>query len=175
MGLHKLKIAVVGVVVALFAGPSVAGTPFSIGLFAGFGGSMDESDTGLDQTVVMAKFTVETRPRTDFAIRLGEIDIEQLGAVTDATLTYLTLSGDYWAYESFYESALYLGLGYYEISGLLGFAEVQESTVGVVLGALGEFDVTQNLSFQVEVSAHYSPMDVAQSFVMGQAGLAVHF
>ena len=175
MYLHKLKTVVTAAFLVLLAIPAVAQTPFSIGLFGGLGGSMDESDAGLDQTAVMAKLTVETRPRTDFAIRLGELDIEQLGEISDATLTYLTLSGDYWAYESFYESALYLGLGYYEIAGLDGFAEVQESTVGVVLGAAGEFDITPNLSFQLEVSVHYSPMEIAQSFVMGHGGLAVHF
>lgn len=159
----------------LLAAPAAAGTPFSLGVFGGFGGSLDEGDADLGQTAVMAKLAVESGPRTDFAIRLGEIDIEQLGQATDATLTYLTLSGDYWAYESFYESALYLGLGYYEISAFEGFDVIEETTVGVVLGAAGEWDLTQRLSIQVELAGHYAPMDTAQAFLIAHAGLAVHF
>lgn len=159
----------------LAAPPAAAATPFTLGVFGGFGGSLDEGDADLGQTAVMAKLAVESGPRTDFAIRLGEIDIEQLGQATDATLTYLTLSGDYWAYESFYESALYLGLGYYEISAFQGFDVIEETTVGVVLGAAGEWDLTQRLSIQVELAGHYAPMDTAQAFLIAHAGLAVHF
>ena len=172
----RMRVAVAAtVLVVMAAGPAWAGAPFSLGVFGGFGGSIDENEAGLGQTTVMAKLTIESGPRTDFALRLGEMDIEQLGERTDATLNFLTLSGDYWAYESFYESALYLGLGYYELSAFEGFDVIEETTIGVVLGASGEWDLTRILSIQLELSAHYAPMDTAQTFLMGLGGLVVHF
>lgn len=163
------------VAVLLLGSPAMAETPFTLGVFGGFGGSLDEGDAGLGHTAVMAKLAIESGPRSDFAMRLGEIDIEQLGQATDATLTYLTMSGDYWAYESFYESALYLGLGYYEISAFEGFDVIEETTVGAVLGAAGEWDLTRTMSVQVELAGHYAPMDTAQAFLVAHAGFAVHF
>ncbi len=160
---------------AAMAPPAHAEGPFSLGVFVGTGGSIDENEAGLGNGSVMGKIAFETRPRTDFAVRFGEIEIDQVAQVEDATLTFVLLTGDYWAYEAFYESAFYLGLGHYEVAGLEGFQSVSESTIGVVLGAAGEFDMTESLSFQLDLSAHYAPMDIAQTFLMAHAGVAVHF
>lgn len=159
----------------MLSAPAAAQLPFTLGLFVGIGGSVDEADTGLGETSVMAKLALESGPRSEFAVRVGEMDLDELGPTTDATLTYVTMSGDYWAYESFYESALYLGLGYYELSALQEFTPVKETSVGVVLGAAGDWALTRNLSLQVELAAHYAPMDTAQLFLMAHGGVAVHF
>ena len=150
---------------------------FSIALMGGLGGSFDaEPDTGLDNTGLQVRFTMELDLRTDFAVRVGKMDLEGESSVPglfDSELTYLTLAGEYAFPAGYYESGLFIGLGLYDLSGDLFIPD--EDGIGLTVGASGEFRITDRFFAVVEFSGHYADLDYAQFFAMGHAGVGFRF
>jgi hypothetical protein len=146
---------------------------------AGLGGPLDadQPDPGLDNGTFQLGFSWVTQPQARVGIRLGSADLgDALEQLTDPTLDWLTIGGEYRYNETYFESGLYLGLGYYRLDGELGGVSEDESAVGVVLGATGEFPITPMFSIVGELSLHWADLERAnQLFGFFHAGLAVSF
>ncbi|HEX4953419.1 MAG TPA: hypothetical protein VF017_08505 [Thermoanaerobaculia bacterium] len=168
---------------ALCATPALADEryTFTLGLLGGLGGSLD-ADPGdeLSNVGYQANVAFLTEPKTHLGLRLGRLDLEEadpFGSLTQADLTYATISGEYRFAQSFYESGIFVGLGGYQLEGLplAGGQRDSETTYGVTLGLTGEFELTPHLGALIEVSGHWADFDEAQVFLFGHVGLAVHF
>lgn len=170
------SLALVFVVAALATlgapAPAAAQNPaFTIGLLGGIGGV---EDTGFDQTNVQAFFGFEMSPKTIFAVRVGQMMLDgEEGDLGEGDLSWATLSTEYRLPAGFYDSGLFIGLGYYRVQSDDGF--VDDSAFGLNLGVTGDIPVSKHLSVMVELSGHYADLDESQLLLMGQVGLAVHF
>ncbi len=172
------------------AGSSAAQTTnrYTAGVTFGFGGATGSGSSGatVDDTYVIGDrfdlgyqllFGMEVRKGTLFAVRFGEMDVQlaslDFSSPLDSELTYLTLSGEYRLPAGSYMSGLFLGAGYYSIGGQNVFSD--DSGLGLTIGADGDFRLNDRWSILVEFSGHYADLDYAQFFIMGHAGLAIHF
>lgn len=148
---------------------------YTVALSLSLGGTSDaEPDPGFDDLGLQASFSMETEARVAFGARLGQIALEaDEGSAFDADLTYITLSGEYRFAESFYESGLFFGLGFYDLAG---DAQVEdESSVGFTLGVTGDFRINERWSVLGEIAGHAVDMDYANFFVTLNAGVAFSF
>lgn len=153
---------------------------FTGSLFLGLAGSTDaDPGDGLDNMVVQAGFNFVQASRAQLAFRLGRFDLDserQFGSLFDAELTYLTVAGEYRLPESFYDSGVFAGLGVYRLEGTPALAGGNEETAaGVHLGVLGDFEISRRFSILVELSGHYVDFEDSNVFVMGLAGVGMHF
>lgn len=152
---------------------------FTAGLLGGIGGSLD-ADPGddLGNTAYQLNLTMVTEPRTHVGFRLGRLGLDSeefFGSLSDAELSYVTLSGEYRFPESVYESGVYLGLGGYRLEGTRGGRDEEDTALGLTVGVTGEFRITQWLGVLVELSGHYADFEEAQLFAIGHGGIALHF
>ena len=91
-------------------------------------------------------------------------------------LDYANVAGEYRFTESYYKSGLFLGLGAYRIAGDVAGVRKEETQIGAVFGADGEFGITRRLTFVIELSGHYVNFsDSARIYALAHAGLAYHF
>jgi hypothetical protein len=152
---------------------------FTVGLLGGLGGSLDaEPGDDLTNRNFQLNLSAVTEPRTHVAARLGQLKLDEsefFGSLRDADLKYITLGGEYWYAESFYDSGLFFAAGAYRLEGTRGNESRNETAPGLSAGALGDFQINRHLAFRLELSGHYVNFDEAQFFVLGQAGLAIHF
>lgn len=154
---------------------------FTVSAFGGVGGSID-ADPGdeLGNTGFQLGGSMITEPRTRIAVRAGRLglaDGERFESLFDADLSYVTIAGEYRFAKSYYAPWAYIGLGAYQLQGddLFTGGEADDTSLGLVLGLVGEFTITRRLDFVVEASGHYADFDDATIFAMGHAGLALHF
>ncbi len=154
---------------------------FTASAFVGFGGSVDaEPGDGFDNTGVQLGFSYLTEPLTRVAVRVGEFGLADGGdfeRLTDADLTYLTVSGEYLFAEPWYDSWVFVGLGYYSVGGdaRFGGGDEDEGALGGTIGITGEFQITRRVDFVVELAGHYADFDDSQIFGAAHAGVAFHF
>lgn len=153
---------------------------YTVTAYGGLGGSLDaDPGDGIDNTGYQVAFSMVTEPNTRVAVRAGQLGLsdadELYGTLTDADLTYVTLSGEYQFPESWYESWTYVGLGGYRVEGQGFDGEASDTGVGIVLGLVGEFSLSRDLDFVIEISGHYADLDEANVFAMGHAGVSWHF
>ncbi len=147
---------------------------FNVGLMAGLGGaSEDNPDFDLTNFSWQALFSMRIEPNTLWGVRVGQVDLDSDVDTFDSELTYLTVSGEYLFADRFYDSGLYLGLGFYDFSGgpVLG----DDSALGAVLGVTGDFELSQRFNLLAEVSVHYADLDVTQFFLIGHVGVGYRF
>ena len=173
--------------VALAAGPASAQAPsggrlledFAISFMGGIGGSVDEDEPGYDNTTLQLGGSFSTDKNTVVGLRLGRIEFgsdERLGDLFDVQVTYVTLAGEYRFSESYYESGLFFGLGFYDIEGTRVFTgKESEIRLGITGGATGDFDVTERLAVVAELVGHVVPGSEAQFFATGLVGVAIRF
>ena len=181
---------ILGISAALAALATLSMTPsaaaqeqytFTIGAMGGLGGSLDaEVGDELDNSSLQLNLAVVTEPRTHVGLRLGQIDLDVEGGFTDlldAELTYATIGGEYRFDHQYYQSGVYLALGGYKLEGtsIFGTGTEDETSIGLAIGATGDFAVTRSISVIFEVSGHYVTFDDAQIFLAGHGGLAFHF
>ena len=159
--------------------PAGAQEPFkSLTLSGGIAGSIDEADTGFSNPILQVRFAVETSARGNLAIRLGRMEFDEviIGAVHDVTVDYLTVVGEYLFDEPGHDSGLFIGLGFFDLDGTrLDGRGGDEGSVGVIIGALGEFSVGERWFIYGEGSAAYTGLDVAQIFANLQVGVGFRF
>jgi len=156
---------------------------YTVGLMAGIGGFTDaDPDTELDNLGLQALFSLKTQPQTKFSVRAGQLDFDLQDApfLPDATLRYVTASGEYLFTSTFYESGLFIGLGLYDVQDAVsltdaGFLVDDDSGFGVTVGTSGDFRINERLSVIVEFAGHYADLDHAQIFLTGHVGIAYHF
>jgi hypothetical protein len=151
---------------------------YSIGLMVGLGGAAESNpDTGIDNLALEGFFSYRIDRYAHFRARVGQLDLET--SFGETQLDYITLSGEYLINGGSYESGLFLGLGFYDISdGIFdstgqGFQE--DNALGLTLGVTGDFSLTDRFSILVELSGHYADFDGTQFFVAGHTGLVFHF
>jgi hypothetical protein len=169
-----LGIAMLG---GVAAAPAAAVEPYlvSVGVLGGLGGPLDadEPDPGLDHQSLQIDVGLLTEPRTLVMLRLGQLEIDEpLGSLTDPTLEYVTISGEYRFYKGWYDSGIFLGLGGYRLEGE---AADSETSIGLTVGVTGDLEVTRWLSVVAELSGHWADLESNQLWGMGHAGLAVKF
>ena len=193
---HRYLGSSILIVLALscLAGSSSAQTTsrYTAGVMFGFGGPTGSGPSGstIDDIYLVDDrfdtgyqlfFGMEVRKDSLFAVRVGEMDVQVASpsllalfdSPLDSELTYLTLSGEYRLPAGSYLSGLFLGIGYYSVDGQNFFDE--DSGLGLTVGTNGDFRINDRWSVLVEFSGHYADLDYAQFFIMGHAGLAIHF
>ena len=153
---------------------------FTLGLLGGVGGSFDaEPDPGLGQSSYMLQLGMVTEARTLVSLRAGKLKIdgdEGFEDYTAADLEYVNIAGEYRFAQSYYDYGVYVGIGYYRLTGDFAFGGSEsESDLGVVLGFTGDFDVTRHFSIVGDLSVHYAFLDQAAIYGMANLGVAVHF
>jgi hypothetical protein len=153
---------------------------FTVALMAGLGGSFDaEPDPGLAESSFLVQAGMITEPRTLVSIRAGQLELkgdEGFEGYTDADLEFVNIAGEYRFRQSYYDYGIYLGVGYYKVTGDLRIGgDASESDLGAVFGLTGDFDITPHFSIVGDVSAHYAFLDSASLFGMAHLGVAFHF
>jgi hypothetical protein len=154
---------------------------FRASLAAGFGGSLDsDSDNAIDNDALQASFGMVTNDRTLAQVRAGRFALDSDGdfeGLFDAELEFVNVAGEYRFRQPYYDFGVYLGLGGYRLTGdLPGSGEESESALGIALGLVGDFDLTQHLAIVVEASAHYALFDERSNlYTIALGGLAVRF
>jgi len=149
-----------------------SGYDFTLGLLGGVGGT-EETDSYSEPSFEILG-GMELYPRAFFMVRLGQIQLdEKSGALPEGDLRYLTVSTEYRIPAGFYDSGLFIGLGYYDLRSDNGFTD--ETAFGVNLGVTGDIPLGKHLSVLIELSGHYADLDATQVLLMGHAGIAVHF
>lgn len=173
----------------------------------GIGGSLDQDEAGLTNLSYQLGAALVTDMRTHVAIRLGSIDFsgdEPLNRLYDPSLKYVNVAGEYMTKAGFFSGALiesgaYLGLGLYQLDGVLRIEETIEpqppeegelpedpttivrfenddqTAVGLAMGVFGDLPLSNLVAIRLDFSAHYALLDQAQIFLMAQAGLAFRF
>jgi len=152
---------------------------YTLSGLGGIGGSLDADNAGLGNQSFGLGLSLLREDRVHIGLRLVKVDFdsqEQIGSLGDVSLQYLTAGGEYRFLESFYESGLFLGLGVYELEGLNSDGLRQsETSVGLVLGVTGEFEINRRLGFLLEFMGHVTNLDNSNLFATGHAGIAAHF
>ncbi len=152
---------------------------YTLSGLGGFGGSLDADDSGLGNQSLGLGLSLLREDRVHIGLRLVELDFdaqEEIGSLRDVSLQYLTAGGEYRFLESFYESGLFLGLGLYEIEGLDAEGLRQsETSVGLVIGVTGEFEINRRFGFLLEFMGHVTNLEDSNLFATGHAGIAAHF
>lgn len=176
-----LTLCAVLFVVAPAAAQQSESYTFTLGLTGGVGGSLDADDPepGLGEPALQLVAGMVTAERTIVSVRAGRIDLEGdtgFERFATADLEFVNIAGEYHFPQSFYVYGIYLGIGYYKLSGeLRSGGDDHEQDVGLVLGMTGDFDVTRHVSVIGEISGHYAFLDDANLFTMASVGVAVHF
>lgn len=149
-----------------------SGYDFSLGLLGGVGGT-EETDS-YTQPGFELLGAMELYPRTYFVVRVGQLAIDQDGgALPEGDLGYVTVATEYRNPAGFYNSGLFVGLGYYNLQS--DDSLIDESAFGLNLGVTGDIPLGQHLSVMIELSGHYADLDTTQILLMGHAGLVLHF
>jgi hypothetical protein len=159
------------------AGPAAAVEPYlvSVGVLGGLGGPLDadEPDPGVDNGALQVNVGLLTEPRTLVVLRAGQLEIDEtLAALSEPTLEYATLAGEYRFYKGWYDSGIFLGLGGYRLEGSQGDSD---TAIGATVGVTGDLEITRWFSLVAEVSGHWADLESNQVWAMGHAGLAVKF
>ena len=157
---------------------------FTLSALGGVGGATNaDKGDGIDNSGYQLGFALVTQPKTHVGLRLGSLDLASDegfgggGAFTDVDLTYATLSGEYrYSYE-WYESGVYFGLGAYNLQGLslLDGTNFDTTSIGLVIGLTGEFNLSRHLGVLVEFAGHFTDLNEASTFITANAGIAFHF
>lgn len=153
---------------------------FTVLLEGSLGGPLQESDgadSGLDNGGFQLGFSVVSKGDIHIGGRLGSIDFDEgLGGLSDVSLDYVNLGGEYRFHEGFYDSGVYFGLGNYEIEGRDGAGNVTtDDSIGLALGVTGEFEVTPKLGIMLELTSHITDLATEELFLTGHVGVAIHF
>ncbi|HVS66568.1 MAG TPA: hypothetical protein VMT85_24050 [Thermoanaerobaculia bacterium] len=165
----------------LLASPLGASEARNFRVFAtgGLGGPLDAEapDPGVGNSSFQLGFSWVTQPQARVGIRLGSVDLgDAVEQLVDPSLDWVTIGGEYLYSETYFESGLYLGLGYYRLDGALDGVSQDDSAVGVVLGATGDFPINQRFSIIGELSVHWADLDQAgQLFGFAHVGVAFSF
>lgn len=161
-------------------------TTYTATLLGGLGGSIDENESGYDNTAVQLGFSVVTRRSSRFSFRAGNLgSFDRLVNLADADLTYVSVAGEYLFGEAGFVSGFFAGIGVYRLEGtrIIGGPPsnptlgdgVSTTTVGVNGGFNGEFDITRNFVVVLEIGLHGITKGDAQFFANGLIGVGYKF
>ena len=167
------------------AAPARAAEPYvmSFSVLGGIGGPLDadEPDPGMSQRSLELQLGLVTEPRTLLNLRLGRIDFgsdDALGGFLDPQLEYATIAGEYRFYKNWYDSGIFLGLGGYRLTGIVGGPagrEDDETAIGLTGGVTGEFEITRHFALLGQISGHYVDLDESPIFATAMGGVSLRF
>ncbi|MEE8277837.1 MAG: hypothetical protein V3R89_03865 [Thermoanaerobaculia bacterium] len=179
---RRIRLSAMLLIVVALAHPAAGAAQelytFTVSLLGGIGGSLDVDEGGFGNTSFQLGFSALTDQRIHFAARLGEIDFgsQKLETLTDVSLTYLTLGGEYHTAESFYESAVFLGIGAYNLEATrIEVGSVDETSFGGFVGVLGDFEISPKWVFRIEGAVHYVDVEKVVLFATVQGGVVYRF
>lgn len=129
-------------------------------------------------------FGLQFEPGANVWLHAGQLDFDtgsSVGDLTNGSITYVNIGGEYQFNENYYDSGIFIGLGAYDLESRLVLAEgvlaptSSDTVIGLVLGATGEFKITPSFIFLVEITAHI--LDSPNVRVLGTAlaGFGLHF
>jgi hypothetical protein len=156
---------------------------WTLSVMGGLGGAL-ESGGGGAETGFQVGFGLQFEPGANVWAHFGQLDFETgtgVGELTDGTISYFNLGGEYLFAEGYYDSGVFLGLGLYDLEGRRVLApgvlapSSSDSVIGLVLGATGEFKITPSFVFLAEVSGHVLDSDDLRILGTGFAGFGLHF
>lgn len=166
---------------------TTSSTVFTVTALGGFGGSIDESETGYDNSSLQLGFSVVTQRSVRVGVRIGTIGtMDRAADIGELDLTYASIAGEYLYGEAGFVSAFYAGIGVYRLEGnriigggsvgppILGDS-VTTTTVGLTGGVNGEFDITDKFVFVVELGLHGLTQGEARAFANGLIGIGYKF
>ncbi|MCG8463179.1 MAG: porin family protein [Holophagales bacterium] len=156
---------------ALPGGALAQDSGFTLALMGGVGGSPDSD--GYSDGNLQLLGTMKLGLKTYTELRLGRLDLSASPDLPDSELTYLALGTDYRLDADFYSSGLVLGIGYYQLEGDSGFLD--EDGLGLHVGVLGEFSLSDHWTFLAELTGHYADLDAAQIFLIANVGIGYRF
>ncbi len=184
--MKRTSIIVAALGAALFLAPPRAAPAqdytWTLAFMGGVGSALSES--GGAEPGYQVGFGLQFEQQANLWLHVGQLDFETgsgVGALTDGTIDYVNVGGEYQFAESFYDSGLFIGLGAYDLEsrrilpdGLLAPAD-SETVLGLVIGATGEFKITPNFVFLAEITGHILDADDLRVLGTAHAGLAFHF
>jgi hypothetical protein len=152
---------------------------YRVAIAGGIGGSLDsDTDDALDHDALQASFGMVTNERTLVSVRVARIELgdPDFEGLFDAELEYANVAGEYRFSQGYYDFGFYLGLGAYRLTGDVAGGEERETSLGLALGLVGDFDLTRHLAITVETSAHYAFFDQrSEIYASAVGGLAFRF
>jgi len=145
----------------------------------GVGGGLDEDDVGFGSGTFQLGIAMPTESDILVGLRLGQMSFDSddsVGDLTDFSLTYATVVGEYVFAESYYTSGIFFGLGAYELdaTNVLG-GDGSDTSAGLTLGLTGEWDVTRRWGFRVEIAGHYLASTEISTVASALAGATYRF
>lgn len=152
---------------------------WTLSALGGIGTSIDESGSAGLGLQVGGALVVDRQ--TNVWLRAGTLEFDTGGDGTtleDARATYFNIGGEYQFLEGYYDSGVFLGLGAYNLDARRvgsSAGSLDDTVLGLVLGVSGEFRVTPNFAFLVELAGHILDSDDAQVLGTAHAGVAWHF
>jgi len=177
-------IALVGLLLAPAAAQAQELYSFTSSLLLGVGGFFDENDGGFGNPSFQLGFSNVIEKRTHVGFRLGHVGFgssDFVGDLKGADLTYLNISGEYRSpgssfSGSFVQSGVYIGLGGYQLGGTTEDGESESgASIGLVLGLMGDIEITPRFAVRIELSGHILSSDVARYLGLAQVGVAYRF
>gem|GEM_PF-706129 len=165
----------------LVAGPASAEPAFdmSVSAMLGVGGAVGEDDVGFGNSTYQLGFAWVIESDILLGVRVGQVDFDaedRVGDLSDFSLTYVNVVGEYRFSESYYTSGVYLGLGAYEVGAERDFlGSADETSLGIALGLTGEFDVSPAWAVRLEVAGHVVPSTEVSTFATAHVGVAYRF
>lgn len=148
---------------------------YTASLLGGIGGSSD----AFTNPTLQLEWSIITDTTTHFGVRLGHIAFgsrDLVGDLLSPDLNYVTLAGEYRFQETFYQSGMFLGLGYYDLNGdNLRGGDDGDSGLGLTFGVNGEFDINRRWAVVVELAGHWVDLEATNVFANGLVGLALRF
>ncbi len=162
------------------AGAAAAQEPYNniVSVLGTFGGSLDDNKSGLGNTGFQVGFGLVTDRWVRVGVRVGALDFgsgEGLEGIFDPKLEYVNVAGEYRFPEGFYDSGLYFGLGAYRLEGTRFGTPREDTSLGLVIGATGDFEITRHWSVLGELAMHVLDSRTAQILLTGHAGIAYSF
>ncbi len=151
---------------------------FRVGLTGGAGAALDaDRNSSFQAGAIQVALGMVTNERTQVTLRLGRIEFDRdVEGFSDARLDYGLIGGEYRFSQSYYDFGITLGLGGYQLQGLELGEKAKASGIGIGLGLLGDFDLSQHLALTAEASVHYAFFDRSpRIYSAAMAGVAIRF
>ena len=152
---------------------------FSASALVGVGGGLDEDDVGFGSGTFQLGVAMATESDILLGLRLGQMSFDsedRVGDLSEFSLTYASVVGEYVFAESYYTSGIFFGLGAYELDATndLG-GDGSDSSIGLTLGLTGEWDITRTWGVRVEIAGHVLPSTEISTVASALVGATYRF
>jgi len=175
--------ALIAAIIALAPTPVQAQDyTWTLSFMGGVGSALREG--GGSDGAYQVGFGLQFEPGANVWFHAGELGFEtgsSVGELTDGTITYVNVGGEYQFNENYYDSGIFIGLGAYDMEsrlvledGVLAPAS-SDTVIGLVLGATGEFKITPSFVFLVEITGHILDSSALRVLGTAHAGFGFHF